>query len=135
MLYDRGAYAAPGSRLESVLMVVAHRRQQQKLYEVRAIVQGVLAPHKEDTKDLRRALARHAEAVLPYIEDTTEKDEAKKKKQLDSWVGRGPMKIRAVGSTKRKGQVAIDRALEEGRMQSALRKRRQMVEAKTRGTR
>lgn len=135
MLYDRGGYVAPGSRLESVLMVVAHRRQQQKMLEVRAIVQAVLAPHKEDTKDLRRAMSRHAEAVLPYIEDTTEKEEAAKKKQLESWVGQGPLKIRAVGSTKRRGQVAIEKALEEGRMQSALRKRRELVEGQTRGRR
>lgn len=95
MLYDLGVRAPPKSRLESVLMVVAHRRQTQAFYQTKVLVEANLAPHRQDSgKALQEALKKYAEAMMPFLAKLSSEAEVRRKKNLELWTGQGPIVIR-----------------------------------------
>lgn len=107
MYYDVGGRPEPGSLLESVLMIVANRRQEAEFLKAMALV-------KASVKDesLGDTLKLYSDTVFPYLEGQKKKKEMDAKEALRQWTAHTALQVkplhrpsgnRAVVSKLRKG--------------------------------
>lgn len=112
MLYDRGVIPRPGSLLETVLTLVAQRRQYAQYLETRVLMEAMLAPHLKDSK-LDKTWERYANSVLPYIEGTSERTDEEEQKILNWWTSQKGMRVKPLWMASKNVP---------GRLRSALRR-------------
>lgn len=119
MYYDVGGRPEPGSLLESVLMIVANRRQEAEFLKSLALV-------KASTKDesLGDTLKLYSDTVFPYLEGQKKRKEMDAKEALKQWTAHRALKVqplyrpsgnRAVVSKLRRGAERLKRSEEERR--------------------
>ena len=132
MLYDLGTVPKSKSLLESVLMMIANRRQYQEFLKTRVIMDASLAPHIEKGIDrLDESYQKYAKVMMPYLGKTRSTQTMDEQKQLDQWTNRGPLVVRPLWQAKtgaRQWRSALARgkekvaALEEARRLGHLRR-------------
>jgi len=96
MLYDLvQAPPEPGSLQESVLLIIAKRRQEAQFLQTRVLMRATLAPHVENGVDgLKEDLKALKEAMFPWLEADISREKEYAKKVLDTWTGIGAIKIK-----------------------------------------
>lgn len=115
MLYDLGVVPKPGSLLETVLAVVAQRRQHTRYLETRLLVETMLAPHTKGESKLDQSLERYTNSILPYMGNTAEKTDEEEQKILRAWTSQKGYKVKPLWMAKKNVPGRIRSALERGK--------------------
>lgn len=114
MLYDL-AQAPPeqGSLLESVLLIISKRRQEQEFLKTRVLVEATLAPHLEGESKVSETFKDYMDTMFPYLGEERDTKETLAKQALDHWVGKGPLRVRPLWQSAEKPR-RIRSALQRG---------------------
>jgi hypothetical protein len=117
MLYDLASEPPqPGSLLESVLLLVAKRRQEAEYFSNKAIVSAIVAAATSEGKVLEEALTFYKDSMFPFLEGEKERQDRDHKKVLEHWTGKRAFQVKPLW-----------RATESRSVMSKLRKGREKV--------
>lgn len=87
MLYDLAeGPPEPGSLLESILTIVAKRRQEQAFIQTKLLVEAFIAPHTEGgSTNLSKTFELYKNSAFPFLAGERAKELKQSKQLLEHW--------------------------------------------------
>jgi hypothetical protein len=94
MLYDLAqAPPEPGSLLESVLLIVAKRRQEAEWLGTKCLMLANMAEHLKGDA-LQKIVDVYTDTMFPFLGKHTQERDKLAKKAVKAWTGVGPLRVK-----------------------------------------
>lgn len=115
MLYDLGSLSSLSYLQETVLALVAQRRQYARYLETRLNIEAAIAPHTKGKSTLSKTLESYTNALLPYLNNTSDRTDEEEQKVLHWWTSRKGMRVKPLWEAKKNVPGRIRSAIERGK--------------------